>query len=358
MGILTLLNSCVEAFDPDINVQDPLPLVIEGNVTTEDVPYNIAVRRARPINQTGSTPVSGALVTIIDDQSNSYTLKENFPGNYQTSAFVGEIGRSYMVRVELDGQVIESAFEEILPAFPITSTDAEFFYEDIQSETGEVTTEPRVRIFSDLTYPENQDYYSMFEWEATYQVMTPLQGSSTCWQNPEEAPSDPDPDKNCYITERSTNYIRLFTNERLSGSSIDAYEIYRTTAVNTFQIRYSPLIRQFSLSERAYEFYEQIRQLTENTGSLFDVPPTPIEGNLTNLTNTNEPVLGYFSASDVSEFRTFLPSSLVTGINHWEAECRITPGDGITPPIPPPISCCECTFLPNSSDQVPEFWIP
>ena len=63
------------------------------------------------------------------------------------------------------------------------------------------------------------------------------------------------------------------------------------------------VVQQMSLSANAFRYLKLIEDQSENTGTLADTPPAPIKGNVVNTKNGNEIVLGYFSASSVSEIR-------------------------------------------------------
>ena len=63
------------------------------------------------------------------------------------------------------------------------------------------------------------------------------------------------------------------------------------------------VVQQMSLSANAFRYLKLIEDQSENTGTLADTPPAPIKGNVKNTKNSNEIVLGYFSASAVSEIR-------------------------------------------------------
>jgi hypothetical protein len=60
-------------------------------------------------------------------------------------------------------------------------------------------------------------------------------------------------------------------------------------------------VRQYSLSEKAFNFWNQIGIQQRSTGSIFDPPPASFTGNIVNTQNENETVLGFFGASAVNQ---------------------------------------------------------
>ncbi|MCU1382680.1 MAG: hypothetical protein JWL71_1377, partial [Acidobacteria bacterium] len=65
-------------------------------------------------------------------------------------------------------------------------------------------------------------------------------------------------------------------------------------------------LQQQSLTPAAYRFLKLLQDQTVNTGTLADTPPAPIQGNVVNVNDKNELVIGFFTASSVSEYRTML----------------------------------------------------
>lgn len=58
-------------------------------------------------------------------------------------------------------------------------------------------------------------------------------------------------------------------------------------------------IQQFSISEGAYKIWKSLDTQVNNVGGVFDPPPSRVVGNVFNVSNPEEQVLGYFGASAV-----------------------------------------------------------
>ncbi len=71
-------------------------------------------------------------------------------------------------------------------------------------------------------------------------------------------------------------------------------------------VRYSILVRQYALTQQAYQYWQIIQKNTQNIGTLFDVQPSQLFGNVTSVANKDEPVIGYISAGTVQEKRIFI----------------------------------------------------
>jgi hypothetical protein len=83
------------------------------------------------------------------------------------------------------------------------------------------------------------------------------------------------------------------------------------------ETKYSILVRQYALTQDAFNFYQNIKKNTEELGSIFDAQPSQISGNIHNTNNPAEPVVGYVSATNVQSKRVF--------INHADLPGNVQP---------------------------------
>jgi hypothetical protein len=65
-------------------------------------------------------------------------------------------------------------------------------------------------------------------------------------------------------------------------------------------------LRQASLTAEAYRYFYLFQQQTQHTGGLADTPPTALVGNIRNVANAREAVVGFFTASAVAEKQVWL----------------------------------------------------
>jgi hypothetical protein len=68
-------------------------------------------------------------------------------------------------------------------------------------------------------------------------------------------------------------------------------------------------LEQISVSLEVYKFYQLVRQLTQGTGGLADTPPSAIVGNIQNVSNPDEKVVGYFGVANVQKYSFWIDRS-------------------------------------------------
>lgn len=90
----------------------------------------------------------------------------------------------------------------------------------------------------------------------------------------------------------------------INGKSVRDFQPYRGVVVRAGQV---VRIRQSSISDQAYRFYELLSEQTNNNGSPFGVPASSVRGNVANITRPARLALGYFIASEYSELQRQVP---------------------------------------------------
>ncbi len=105
--IFLLLYSCTETIDIDFNDFDS-EYVIEANLSTAEAPV-VSITSTINFDEPNEFPgVAGASVTINDDLGNSNVLDEIAAGHFSKEGFIGQVGRTYSMTVELNGEQFSS----------------------------------------------------------------------------------------------------------------------------------------------------------------------------------------------------------------------------------------------------------
>jgi hypothetical protein len=69
---------------------------------------------------------------------------------------------------------------------------------------------------------------------------------------------------------------------------------------------YSINVRQYALSQDAYNFLSLMKANTESLGSIFDAQPSQLKGNIHNLAHPDDQVIGFVSAGAIRQQRIFI----------------------------------------------------
>lgn len=104
-----------------------------------------------------------------------------------------------------------------------------------------------------------------------------------------------------------------------SSAKLAQDEIYRQPllAIDVTSIKVSVLyritVRQYALTKEAYDFLSIMQKNTESLGSIFDVQPSAVNGNIHSVTDPNERVIGYVSAGTVQQQVMYISRAQVPG---------------------------------------------
>jgi hypothetical protein len=332
---MSILSSCVESFDVDINTSKGY-LLIDGTITDLVEQQYISIARTNPdvsytsseftslINppRKSSIPLTGAVIKLTVNNSQSITLSELEPGTYiLPNDFKGIVGNSYKLSIlTKDGKKYESSDEKMLPVAPVKRVTETFNAKGIRklSIYGENT--PTNDLYVDFDDPVNEKNFYRWRWYdyetikfcetclrgRYYQVQTDKGLRGVCLQDNNLRPNeiyDYQCQDVCWDIFPSSDIIifsDVYTNGQPQNNKLVAQvPLYQTNPclVN---------IQQMSISANAYRYYKLIQDQSVNTGTLADTPPAPIRSNVYNVNDQTELVLGYFTASSVYQVPTMV----------------------------------------------------
>lgn len=308
--ILFLCASCIEEFTPKIDETREM-LVINGHIT--DVPgiHSVSISMSSAYNDPQFRPVSGCVVRIEDEKGRGITFNESTDGIYESlldQDFLA-IGKSYKLLVFTpDGNEYQSDYDSLLVCAPIDKLSYQ-----IEKEG---TSNPDinyygVRFLVDVSGGLNdaRNYLWTFEetWEyaATYFTQYIWDGDTLIEFVPYDLTASI-----CYFTlpikDLYVGTSRLYETNEISKHPIH----YVSNQTPRLLRRYSLLVSQHSLSDRAFLYWDQVRKQSGETGGLYETQPVSITGNIFNINDPEETVLGFFFASQIQKKRIDVEKNL------------------------------------------------
>jgi hypothetical protein len=365
--------SCIEKFKPDIQQDGSEKYVISGEITDIEGFFTIYVSKSSPVYDPQKRPVSNCDIKVTDNKGTIFNFTESISGEY--IAFIEQqylnIGSSFKVDIVTpEGDLISSEYESLLACPPVDS----FYYEINEKATsdpdynipfvqfyidynGSNTDTRHIKIDIEGTYEYHAEYPLKWYWDGRLHELTePDYSRQICWKTVKE------PD------------IYILSTENLNENIYTKFPIH--TIPNTSEeliYGYSLLLKQKSISEDAFFYYEKVNANIVKEGSLYGTQPQQIEGNLYNVTNPDKKVLGYFNVNGINTKRIFIESIPnfeiiykppctpipmdfgpgILGSNYgilWYYNDTDKPGVYILN-----TACVDCTFLGGSTEK-PIFW--
>ena len=118
--------------------------------------------------------------------------------------------------------------------------------------------------------------------------------------------------------------------------------------------RFSILVRQYSLSLKEYEFWNNLTKVNESGGDIFAAQPYSVVSNIHDINNPDKLVLGYFQVSAMKQKRIEIPFSDIVKLDlpYYHNQCiRIEDSPFILPWAKwnPPLTWDDIYFMYTTS---------
>ncbi|HHP7242482.1 MAG TPA: DUF4249 domain-containing protein [Cyclobacteriaceae bacterium] len=328
---------CVEPFTLTTDTNQEF-LVIDGNFTNAGKEQFIKLSLSTSPDKPNS-PVNGANVILGDDKGNTQAYQQVSDGLYSMipNQVKGTPGNEYYLTIELpDGRKYQTIPQKMAEPARMDS----IYFEVEVSDNLENT----IRLFIDVDLGADESE-KWLRWQV-----------EEAWNFTEEGACNPFGAPTCYIlgVQNDPSNIRLFHSDNTSFNKLRGFEIANRSLLpnREFSFQHYFSVRQFSVSEMAFDYLSRAADLAQQQGSILDPVPGPIQGNTFNVEDEEEVVLGFFQVSSTDIIRTFTTpgtlgphevgdvcfGTLFTNRDDWD------------------VACCDCFAIDGASLERPEWW--
>lgn len=309
-------NSCIEEYWPDIEQYENI-LVVEGMITTSPPPYLVKLSQTSPVETPNDIPYKKCNVWISDDLGNTEIMTEAEPGMYYSSpeGMQGTVGRSYKIHIEApDGRKYESEFETLPAPVNIESVDPVI---ETKEDPASFHDQAGYQFYITSHLAEYDSCYfwwqliETYEYNADFTINFTYQGYISEFENPDTLLT-------CWKTE-TVPEIFIASSEYLQEPMVVDFPLqYVNTETRRLSVRYSLLVNQLMITKKAYHFLDNIKTLISEESSLYTQQPFQIRGNVNNISDPDEPVLGYFYVAGNDRKRIFLDRPVEIPFYYYE----------------------------------------
>ena len=289
--------SCKKPYSPPAIKVDNRFLVIDGTlVNSVDSPSVFTLSRTVRLTDStfASSPEPGALVSVEGENGDIHKFNELPGGVYKSTPILLNASARYRLTIiTSNGEEYASDYVAVKQSPPIDSLTWQ--------------QQNDVMIYLDTHDPLNNTKYYRWDFTETYQYEAPL-NAELSQSNGHLYYVDNTPNQT-YDCWRSVN-----SSDILIGSTVALSQDVISKAPITIvpknsqkiSIKYSILVKQYALTQDAYQYFSILKKNTENLGSIFDAQPTQLAGNIHSVKKPDEVVIGYFTASSVTQKRLFI----------------------------------------------------
>ncbi|RIW18740.1 DUF4249 domain-containing protein [Algoriphagus lacus] len=353
LAVLLAFNSCVEQITFPLEKPETERLIVSGTFTDLDEKHTVLLsettsKARQPLFSGGyftlddkPRPVQNAQVYLLAPEVNgSWLYREVKPGQYELEGdYAIREGLTYFLEIQVANKTYRSTPQKMPEV--IGADDLSFSFERTRLDDNPEAAQVVIR--TEATLPEQVGGYYL-RWAVDEAYFWDL----TFFPNPFNTPPPP-----CYVFEVSdAERITLVNGDLLNKPGGKSSQILAKRLVDqSFLSRHYFNVRQLSIDKQGYEYWRKVRELVNNTGSVFDTPPAPIRGNLFNVNDPEEVVLGYFEVAKANVTRIYTTRADVPFF--LEEICAYIPGKRATEYKP---TCLSCNAFPNSTNVMPKWW--
>ncbi|MDQ6844745.1 MAG: DUF4249 domain-containing protein [Bacteroidota bacterium] len=302
---LVILVGCRREFaPPEINV-DYNYLVVDGvMVNSVDSPTVFTLSRTRKLSDTIlDIPETNASVTIEGSNGENFQLAETSAGNYKINQLPLNTSSTYRLKIStaLGGQYL-SDFVEVKKTPLIDSLN--------YIQPADLTIYVNTHDPANATKYYRWDYVETALYEAEGQTDLGVSNGLMYFRD------STNQIYKCWHITNSTDVL-IGSTVALSEDVVNRFPII-TIPQNSEKagLRYSILVKQYAITQPAYLYFQILKKNTEQQGSIFDVQPSQLKGNIHSVNKPDETVIGFVTASDVMQKRIFIRNDELTNWMH------------------------------------------
>ena len=343
---LLLCTSCLDQIDLPVDPGFEETIIIEGKIVkSQPSRVLVSIRRLFDFAPDSRKSLFAPEILVRDDSGNSFPLQLTAAETYTAEipenhpSFKVDYYKSYQIDAQLsDGRRFVSEFEQLLPVPRITDIRAIRSQKYVPDRIQEFALDDFVKFL--ITTPLHNDAQPgnirlRWEFERTFALT----------DNP--PPYLPDFRKTCYITEIAGLFNpQAFDGSFLTTNVLEEHPLIEEQVNHHFAEGYVLHTYQESLTESAFQYWEEVRGSVLRTGDMFEAAPGRIRTNLRNIDRPDNRIGGFFYATEVDTLRVYVDPSFVD-----------FPDTLCIPPLPfPPIECVDCLLAPRSTLVKPGYW--
>jgi Domain of unknown function (DUF4249) len=320
---IILFWACKEEYNSPVESPITGYLVVEGALNSGGGSTIITLSRTAKLKDVKKIFEIGAKVFVEGEDKSSYILKETKNGQYIAEQLNLKPNQKYQLKINtINGKKYTSDFESININQPIDSISW-------KREKG------GVQLYINTQNPQNKTNYYLWEYTQTFEYhaeqTTALKyeitgtGNRQTYKAVYRFPKTPGVIDSslffCWQSSTNSNLL-IASSEKLNKDLIFQPLAYIPPTSNQLDVLYSINVRQLTWSKQGFEFLERMRKNTEKTGSIFDAQPSELNGNIHNVDDPTEPVIGYFTICPIQEKRIFLSAKMFPNWNYPVFYCR------------------------------------
>jgi hypothetical protein len=280
-------------------------LVVEGVINTAGQTTIYLSRTLKLADKLKASTEIKAKVQVEGQNNTIFPLTETAAGTYSAPQMNLNPNQQYRLRIKTT-----SGKEYLSDLMTVRTTPA------IDSVNWEKTTEG-VKIYANAHDSKNNTKYYQWDYQETWEIRSSAY-SENIYKNGVMVARDQNEMLalfTCYVTEKSTGLL-IASTAKLNSDVVHRFPLVTIqNRAEKLDVRYSILTKQYAIGQEAFEYLSIMKRNSEQQGSIFDIQPSEINGNIKCISNSNELAIGFMTISGIMEKRIFINYTQVPGWN-------------------------------------------
>jgi hypothetical protein len=305
---------CIDPYSPKLNGSQSF-LVVEGLVTDENASCVVKITRTMQTGTSIPEKVSDASLFITDDTGNKIILNNSGNGLYKTDStlFTGAAGETYALHILTENG--NEYISEPCLMLPVPEIDSIYYVKDKEFTNNQSEIQEGIRIYLDSKEGDEINQYFRWEFEETWKFRVPMPKRYNYIDSATILPVDV-VNEFCWKQQKSSEIlIKSISPGQPHVIKKEPFYFIASDKSDRLTIQYSILIKQYSMSKKESDFWDNLKQVNEGGGDIFDPQPFPVISNIYNVNNPSDRVLGYFQVSAVKQKRKYITFNEIVGLN-------------------------------------------
>lgn len=305
--LIVILTGCIDPYFPSELTSTESILIVDGFIDTSGS-SKLTLARSQSITDLSAPFFEvGAEVWIEDEIGNKITLLDTQDGNYILENANLNASKYRLRIITTNQQEYASEYVSVLDSPQIDSVTWRIAQDEnieiLVSSHGEPTSSTYYQWIFEEVWEYRSFLNSMYIFDSNTRSVyyNGNQNIYTCWRSGQSSK----------INIESTN---RFADNRVSNFQLTSFSWNDERT----RLKYSILIKQYSLSKDAFNYWQQLKKNNEDIGTIFGSLPSELKGNLINLEDESKPVVGFFSVGTVAQKRIFIKNSDFPPPVAWE----------------------------------------
>lgn len=288
------LSSCRDKFEMELKPSDKSVLVVDGMLNAGTGPTTFKLSQSTSLADPVSfRPISNAVMNVEASNGTLYPLTATGNGNYIHTQLPLVFGAQYRLNIRINNREYQSDFVEARRT------------PEIDSITWKKDADGLLLYASTHDAANNTRYYK-WDFDETWEIRTYYAAMFEYTGGTTIVPVQSPVNYRCWKYSNSTRIILGSTAQLQSDVVNEAPVHFIENLSEKISVRYSMLLRQQSITRTAHEYFTLMRKNTESIGSIFDPQPSELRGNIRCITDPSEAVIGYLTASNITQKRIFI----------------------------------------------------